>query len=180
MNKQNLLDTLTRIDGRGYPAYKDIRGSYHMGSYILHIDHVQSDPFAAPSPYTHRNAPIKSRIPGGAVRYPGLHTGPYRTISHGRYTGASTAAPREPGAAARAVLSRVQSVGQEILERTSVVIDQNKVEARLTIGLPAAGRRVLGRQAIGMFDGELPQIAEGALCIKNLNQKAIQDQADLM
>ena len=32
-----------------YPAYKDTKGSYGFGSYMLSIDHVQGDPFASPS-----------------------------------------------------------------------------------------------------------------------------------
>lgn len=43
---RNLLD---RIDRKSYPAYKDTRGSYDFGMFILNIDHVQGDPFAAPS-----------------------------------------------------------------------------------------------------------------------------------
>ena len=40
---------LRNIDRRGYPAYKDTKGSYGFGSYMLSIDHVQGDPFASPS-----------------------------------------------------------------------------------------------------------------------------------
>lgn len=38
-----------RIDGKGYKAYKEIEGSFDFGLFTLHIDHVQGDPFAAPS-----------------------------------------------------------------------------------------------------------------------------------
>ena len=44
-----LRSLLNRIDRRGYPAYKDTRGTYQFPNYILSIDHVQGDPFAAPS-----------------------------------------------------------------------------------------------------------------------------------
>jgi len=44
-----LKSILNRIDGKGYRAYKDIAGSYNFPSISLHIDHVQGDPFAAPS-----------------------------------------------------------------------------------------------------------------------------------
>lgn len=44
-----LREQLNRINRRSYPAYKDLRGSYQFTGYILHIDHVQGDPFAAPS-----------------------------------------------------------------------------------------------------------------------------------
>jgi len=49
MSATELGSELARIDGRGYKAYKDIEGSYDMGQFTLHVDHVQGDPFAAPS-----------------------------------------------------------------------------------------------------------------------------------
>ena len=47
--RDELESILRRIDRRGYKAYKDIRGSYAFGDLELHVDHVQGDPFAAPS-----------------------------------------------------------------------------------------------------------------------------------
>ena len=44
-----LKKMLDRIDHRGYPAYKDTKGQYQFPGYVLSIDHVQGDPFAAPS-----------------------------------------------------------------------------------------------------------------------------------
>jgi len=49
---------LARIDHRGYPAYKELQGMYDFGAYMLSIDHVQGDPFAAPS-----KVHIESRFP---------------------------------------------------------------------------------------------------------------------
>ena len=45
----DLRNLLARIDRKGYPAYKDTRGAYQFPAYVLSIDHVQGDPFAAPS-----------------------------------------------------------------------------------------------------------------------------------
>ena len=44
-----LRRTLSRIDGRGYKTYRDIRGSWEFDGARLCVDHVQGDPFAAPS-----------------------------------------------------------------------------------------------------------------------------------
>ena len=178
MNKQNLLDTLTRIDGRGYPAYKDIRGSYHMGSYILHIDHVQSDPFASPSRIRIEVPQSKAGFPASLYDTPVRHRALSDYLTRQLILCVHRYAKGNRGSGKSGAV-RVQSLGQEILERTSVVIDRDKAEARLTVGLPAAGRRVLGRQAIGMFGEELPRIAEGALCLKSLNAQEIQEQVDL-
>ena len=46
---RDLRELLSRIDRRSYPAYKDTRGSWQFPGYVLSIDHVQGDPFAAPS-----------------------------------------------------------------------------------------------------------------------------------
>ena len=50
MKKQkDLEEILERIDGKGYAAYRDIKGEYECKGYILCIDHAQVDPFAPPS-----------------------------------------------------------------------------------------------------------------------------------
>ena len=46
---QMLKSEILRIDGRGYPNYRDLKGQWDFGSYVLSIDHVQSDPYASPS-----------------------------------------------------------------------------------------------------------------------------------
>ena len=60
----DLQRTLYRIDGKGYPAYKDIRGTYNFDNFILFIDHVQGDPFAAPSR-------VRVRLPMQGAGFPG-------------------------------------------------------------------------------------------------------------
>lgn len=61
---EDLKQILECIDHRGYPAYKDTRGAYQFGTYILGIDHVQGDPFAAPSRLHIQVAGRAARIPG--------------------------------------------------------------------------------------------------------------------
>ena len=64
MQSQNeLRNLLQRIDHKSYPAYKDTRGSYDFGNYVLSIDHVQGDPFAAPSK-------VSVHVRGTAAKFP--------------------------------------------------------------------------------------------------------------
>ncbi|MEM1034143.1 MAG: ABC-ATPase domain-containing protein, partial [Myxococcota bacterium] len=45
-----LAALLRRIDGKSYRAYKDLTGRGYADRHLdLHVDHVQGDPFAAPS-----------------------------------------------------------------------------------------------------------------------------------
>ena len=58
-----LRNLLQRIDHKGYPAYKDTRGSYDFRNYVLSIDHVQGDPFASPSK-------VSVHIKGDVAKFP--------------------------------------------------------------------------------------------------------------
>jgi predicted ABC-class ATPase len=46
---QRLQSILSRIDRKGYGAYKDLQGSYDLEGFTLFLDRVQRDPFAPPS-----------------------------------------------------------------------------------------------------------------------------------
>ena len=48
-NLNDLKKMLYSIDGKGYKSYKSLEGQYDFNKYVLSIDHVQGDPFAAPS-----------------------------------------------------------------------------------------------------------------------------------
>ena len=58
-----LRNKLRSIDHKGYPAYKDLKGQYNFGDYVLSIDHVQGDPFASPSRLSVRVEKAKAGFP---------------------------------------------------------------------------------------------------------------------
>ncbi|HIJ74610.1 MAG TPA: ABC-ATPase domain-containing protein [Candidatus Hydrogenedentes bacterium] len=172
-DSEQLRRILERIDGRGYKAYKDVQGSYDFGSFVLHIDHVQGDPFAAPSKVRvrvpQRVAELPPELAGNAVRRVALEDFLARTVS--RAIRATVGGRRGTG---KSGLIAVDAGGQEVIERTAVVVTPDWVEARLEVGLPAAGRRVLGRQAEAMLCDEMPRIVEQGLLWRNLPQQSAQ------
>jgi predicted ABC-class ATPase len=66
-------------------------------------------------------------------------------------------------------LIQIDRCGQEILERSSCRVREEDIEVRFVMGLPAAGRTILGREAEEMFFGELLQIMESSLFYNRLN-----------
>jgi predicted ABC-class ATPase len=67
----------------------------------------------------------------------------------------------------------IADLGQEVLERTAVVVGEDgAVVVRLTVGLPAAGRRILGRVAAALLGRELPCLVEETL--RDLDRAALQ------
>lgn len=164
---------LRRIDGRGYRAYKDVAGAYHTSSLSLFIDHVQGDPFAAPSLIRVRIPMSEADIPEALfenrVRRIGLEDFLARQVRSAiRRLGEGHRGSGKSG------IVSVDAGGQEVLERTAVVVTAERVEVRLQAGLPAAGRRVLGRQAAAMLCEEVPEIARRGLCWRNLSHNDVE------
>jgi len=167
-NSEELRRILRAIDGRGYKAYKDLRGSYALDGLELHVDHVQGDPFAAPSR-------LRARVPQRVAGFPGAL---FATRAR-RLALADLLARRVRSAVARHAGGRrgsgksglvsVDAGGQEVLERTAVVVCEDFVEARLQVGLPAAGRRVLGREAEAVLLRALPLVAAASLHFESLD-----------
>ena len=170
--KDDLWASLRRIDGRSYKAYKDIEGIYDFRDYVLYVDRAQGDPFASPSN-------IRVRV-GQALA--GFSREAYenrsREIALRDYiTRAFFHASKRYGGGGRGTgksgLLTIDQPGQEILERTSVFVTEDFVEARFLMGLPAFGRKIAGRHAESMFFEELPQIVRFSLYYKNLDNMAL-------
>ncbi len=171
-SKDALGSALKRIEGKGYKAYKDIQGSYDFKEFELHIDYVQGDPFAAPTR-------VRLRVPQKRARFPQA-----LFSSRVRRTALEDYLTREFGEAVQRGVKRsrgtgksgmifIDTCGQEILQRTSMVITPDYVEARVSMGLPARGRRVLAREAADMFFKELPMLVREALLHESLDSEII-------
>jgi predicted ABC-class ATPase len=154
-DQAKLESQLHGLDGKSYGAYKGIAGNYDFGDFELHIDHVQSDPFAAPSRLRAVFCPDVSRLPGDVLE-PDT-----RRIAATDFLNRATL--REPRRVSRSRGSgqsgivRILAPGQQILDRTSLQIDpRGKVVVRFTAGLPAKGRRASGDQAAEMLLEDIP------------------------
>jgi len=169
-NEQHLRQLLSHIDGRGYKAYKQIKGSYEFPDFNLYIDHVQGDPFALPSKIRLRVDQKRAQIPVGlwsnSVRQVALEDFIARAV---RQSVQDLVSPKK--GSGKSGLVFIDAGQQEVLERTATVITEDWVETRVQVGLPAAGRRILGNQATAMLCHEIPSIVEQALMWKNMDQE---------
>lgn len=152
-----LQDLLRRLDGRGYPAYRELRGRWRIDPspqepLELWVDHVQGDPYAAPSR-------VRLRLPTGLDRE--TTAAPASRVAAEdwllRRFAAAVAAPRRRGSG-RSGTIQVLRPGAEVLGRSAAVLHlSGLVELRISVGLPAAGRRILGREAAGLLLGDLAE-----------------------
>lgn len=160
--EDELRRLLQRSDGRGYKAYRDLRGHFELGDLSLHIDHVQGDPFAAPSK-------LRVRIPMELARFPSTwYATPVRRraledlLARRASDAIRSSSGRSRGSGKSGVV-RVDAGGQEVLARSAARVCADWVELRLEVGLPAAGRRVLGREAEALLCDDVPALARQAL-----------------
>ncbi|TET45751.1 ATPase [candidate division TA06 bacterium] len=175
---ESLQRKLRRIDGRGYKAYKEIRGVYQFQGYTLFVDHVQGDPFAAPSR-------VRVRVKQQVAKFsPELFKNRSRRIGVEDYlvrafSNAIDAVARGHRGSGKSGMVSIASCGQEILERSAVVVNGEFVEVRFLVGLPARGRMVLGKQAEEVFFQEIPLIVSRSLLHENTDRDRLSRQVDV-
>ncbi|HSG48243.1 MAG TPA: ABC-ATPase domain-containing protein [Longimicrobiales bacterium] len=167
----DLRATLVRLDGRGYPAYKDIRGRWELPDFHLSVDHVQGDPFAAPSRVSAHLPPETAGLDpwllGNEARRLGVAAWLAAAFSRG-------AEGRHAEGSGKSGDVRMASPGQLVLPQTAVrVRPDGAVEARFTVGLPARGRRILGREAAELLTRRVPELVRAHLA------REAHDPADL-
>ncbi|MDP9456931.1 MAG: ATPase [Actinobacteria bacterium] len=166
---QRLRSTLDRIDRKGYGAYGDLRGSYDLGPFTLFVDRVQRDPFAPPSLVRARTKENRfdNALFGNGVRRVAFEDFLTRAVE--RALRRIVRGNRGSGGSGR---MEIQRPSQVVLPRSSMVVEDGYVEARMAVGLPARGRSVDARAAREMLLEELPEVVRGALVPEGVDEGA--------
>lgn len=179
-SQTDLQQLLQRIDHRGYPAYKDTRGAYRFGSYVLSIDHVQGDPFAAPSKVSIHIAGKDAGFPGELfdTKEKRIMLQDYLLRQFARAVGEYSFQAKGSG---KSGLMAVSHCGQEILERSACQIDgrDGSVILRMEVGFPANGRTVNSRELEKIFFVFLPKCVKSTLFYASADKDVLRKNADL-
>ncbi len=173
-SQTDLRTLLNSINHRGYPAYKDTRGSYQFDGYVLHIDHVQGDPFASPSK-------VSVEIKGRDAAFPATtYDQPHKRIAlqdhllrlFGRACGRYSFKAKGSG---KSGLLSVSRPGQEILERSALSMNpaNGTLRLRMEIGFPANGRSINATELIKILFDFLPDCVAQTLYYRRLNRREV-------
>lgn len=153
---------LSRVDGRGYKAYKELRGTWDLPTYPLTVDHVQGDPFAAPSRLRVVLDPSFTGLPEEVCRPASRALGTACLLAR-RFTREARSRSAGTGTGKSGEIG-MESPGQEVLPQTAVRVGPDgRVEARFTLGLPARGRTVLGGEATRLLLEAVPAVITASL-----------------
>ena len=172
MTSQDLRTTLRNIDHKSYPAYKSLRGSYSFGKYTLDIEHVQGDPFAAPSQ-------ISVHVPLSAAAFPEytLANDTAKTaLADYLLRGFAAEIQRysfQAKGSGKSGLMEVSRCGQEILKRSACEITAKEIIVRFFIGFPANGRTINAGELDKILFDFMPACVEHSLYYKNINSEQL-------
>ena len=162
----DLRQLLQNIDTKSYPAYKGTKGVYQFGKYALGIDHVQGDPFAAPSS-------LHIEVSGKVAAFPEyLYDEKWKQIALEDYLIRQFGAAigkysfQAKGSGKSGIIS-VTRCGQEILKRSACEIN------------PANGRTINARELSKILFDYLPECVESSLFYARQDKKKVERVMEL-
>ncbi len=177
---EDLRQLLNRIDHKGYPAYKDTAGAYQFGNYVLSIDHVQGDPFAAPSKVSVRIEGAKAGFPAEMMKETYTRTALEDALIRRFGKEIEKYSFKAKGSGKSGLIS-VSRPGQETLERSACEIDPDTGDLlfRFEVGFPANGRTINAGELQKILFTFLPECVEKSLYYKNADKKHLEQVRQL-
>ncbi len=171
---EQLKQLLQSIDRKSYPAYKSTQGAYRFHEYILCIDHVQGDPFAAPSKISIQVAHSGAGFPKEYYDQPHRKTAleDYLIRQFGKKINQYNFKAKGSG---KSGLISVSHPGQEVLSRTACDFGSDGITARFEVGFPANGRTINSGELIKIFFDFLPDCIRSVFFYRNLSAKPVLD-----
>ncbi|MEL7334330.1 MAG: ABC-ATPase domain-containing protein [Cyanobacteria bacterium J06560_2] len=168
---RDLQNQLKDWEDRSYREYKRIKGDYAFPEFDLSVDYVQGDPFAAPSR-------LRLVVPQSVAQFPLEWITDYvRQCAVADYltrqvvqVAQKLEQKRGSGKSGKIEIARPS---QAVLRRSAVWINEQHLEVRLTVGLPAFGRRIAGRAAASLLCEDIPALVARALNYEVLNHAAM-------
>ena len=174
----DLQSQLKTIDHKSYPLYKSLRGSYQFPKYILSIDHVQGDPFAAPSDVRVTVDAKAAGFPAFAMKDKLTRTALADELLRNFAAKVNQFNFKAKGSGKSGLIS-VTHCGQEVLRRTACEISEKEITARFAVGFPANGRTINAKELGKILFEYLPQCVEQSFYYKNLNAQKVKEVVEL-
>ena len=174
----DLQSQLKTIDHKSYPLYKSLRGSYQFPKYILSIDHVQGDPFAAPSDVRVTVDAKSAGFPAFAMKDKLTRTALADELLRNFAAKVNQFNFKAKGSGKSGLIS-VTHCGQEVLQRTACEISEKEITARFAVGFPANGRTINARELEKILFEFVPECVRYSLFYKNMNEGKLREIIDL-
>jgi predicted ABC-class ATPase len=173
---EDLRNKLRSIDGRGYKAYREVEGRWQEDGLTLVIDHAQGDPFATPSRARFVIARDEHHVPE-ALRDTRVRRAACCDQLVRDFASRARRLPRGAGMGSSGRVL-IDAGDAEVLERSAGAFVGDALELRFRVGLPAQGRRVLGRAAEALLCDALVEVVHEL--VDELDHAALEESVNLV
>ncbi|KZT22694.1 hypothetical protein NEOLEDRAFT_1119310 [Neolentinus lepideus HHB14362 ss-1] len=165
-----LVNRLEQMNGKPYPAYRDLEGCWKYPSSLLFIDHVQNDPYAPPSRLRLRIEHATAKFPSSlySTRHLWCSIYPISAAADNYLTRIVSVFSTETSKSSNWHGTKggdlsIDKPGQQVLERSSITLDQESFNILFTYGFPAQGGTILGDKAAETFRTTIPRLISNLL-----------------
>ncbi|WP_089138843.1 ABC-ATPase domain-containing protein [Vibrio rumoiensis] len=164
-----LIFKLKNIEKQNYRAYQQIKGQYDFTDFDLFIDTVQGDPHATASRLRARRAWSLTDL-----QWLLEQSEDYQRAARD-YIARYFSQLAQPEASVDIAFN-----GQSVLDHTAVVFDEEGIELRFRVNLPADGRQILGKKAINILTFHLPKFIRRATIAREIDMDALKRHCEVV
>ncbi|MGL4828007.1 MAG: P-loop domain-containing protein [Vibrio sp.] len=157
-----LIATLKKLEKQNYRAYQQIKGQYDFGDFTLFIDHIQSDPYASASRLRATRAWSLTGLDWLKEKSPA-----YQMAARDFIARAFAEFAKQDNSLSIAIS------GQTVLDSTSVLFNEDGIELRFRMSMPAEGRDILAKKALNILTFHLPKYIRRATLDRELDKAAL-------
>ncbi len=169
-----LRSQLQAIDGKDYAAYQSLKGRHDFSRFEFFIDQIPKDPYAPAYTGIYRVRVNKSEAAfADDMMNPPVRGIALRDFLARAFFGNCQRLSKGRRGTGNSGLITIAEPSQCILDRSSVVIGDEYIEARFFVGLPSSGRKIASSVANEMLFEELPAIVAASLFAENLDSEQI-------
>ena len=164
VTKDQLQKIITPLDGMDYGGFQSLIGTYDFEQFALIIEQIPKDPYAPPHTGIYRvQFPLTDTVIEADMIDSRIGEIACRDFYARQFFYNSTKIAGKRRGTGYSGIITINEPGQTILERSSVVINENSLEIRCFVGLPASKRNIKAKLAIKMLLEELPEIVSFSL-----------------
>ncbi|EEY99468.1 isopentenyl-diphosphate delta-isomerase [Vibrio sp. RC586] len=164
-----LIATLKKLEKQNYRAYQQIKGQYDFGDFTLFIDHIQSDPYASASRLRATRAWSLTGLDWLREKSPA-----YQMAARDFIARAFAEFAKQDNSLSIAIS------GQTVLDSTSVLFNEDGIELRFRMSMPAEGRDILAKKALNILTFHLPKYIRRATLERELDKAALLHHCEIV
>lgn len=178
-DKDEFFGMLSSIDGKEFSEYAKLIGDFDFSRYVLKISQIQQEGAGNATLFLIRVPQIIAGFPSALFSTPVRRTALEDLLTRKIAARIEALAKyNEEGLSRRRMT--VAGPGQKILPRSTLVITEEYIEARVYVDLPARRGRIAGDSAKEIFFEDLPAIVNAALIYCNLSENEVAEFVNLM